>query len=262
MRPYATALFLLLCMSPCCTAPSSPPNKHTDPVVQIPPASTSAPASKIAASLPPSSQSSTSSSAPTSKLTSAPAGVQAATPTSLTLSNKTGASAIVNVSFGSDSVINATNWPFCAATSPLVCSFTMAANEDKMMPSSGYLNATLAINGPVGCGSTKAELNLNNPAWYDVADVSLVDGYSNKISITANGTILGPPNGKEGNEKVFGLYPLGCDICTARQSPPCGIPAGGPGCHGGTQYAPVPPCQYQGPSKGGGGAVVVTALPN
>jgi hypothetical protein len=129
-----------------------------------------------------------------------------------------------------------------------------------VVPSNGYLNATLAFNGAVGCGTTKAELNVNNPKWYDVVDISLVDGFSNKIQITFNGTVLGPPNGKDGNEKVLGLYPFGCDICVAQQNPPCGIPAGGPGCKAGTQNNPTPPCQQQGATMGGGGSVKVELL--
>jgi hypothetical protein len=123
------------------------------------------------------------------------------------------------------------------------------------------LNATLSAGQPVSCGSTKAELNVNHPGAFDVVDVSLVDGFNVKMAINFNGTILGPPVGKEGNEKVFGVYPLGCDICTARQSPPCGIPAGGPGCKAGTQYKPDVPCQAQGPTVGGGGSVKIDLLP-
>ena len=124
-----------------------------------------------------------------------------------------------------------------------------------------YLNATIGFGGTVMCGTTKAELNLNNPKWYDVADVSLVDGFSTKIEISVKGRDglkkLGPPLGKEGNEKVFGLFPLGCDICTARQSPPCGMKPGKDGCKSGTQYKPDVPCQYQGPVMGGGSAYKV-----
>ena len=197
---------------------------------------------------------------PASILALSSTSVPSATQTSVTLLNTTGTAATVNVSFGADSVVNATAWPFCTSSGPLVCSFSLAAKESKVVPSNGYLNATIAFNGAVGCGTTKAELNVNNPAWYDVVDISLVDGFSNKIQITMNGTVLGPPNGKDGNEKVLGLYPFGCDICVAQQHPPCGIPAGGTGCKAGTQNNPTPPCQQQGPTMGGGGSVKVELL--
>ena len=113
-----------------------------------------------------------------------------------------------------------------------------------------YLNATISFNGQ-GCGTTKAEINVSNPKWYNVLDVSLVDGYSNKVVITnkepgGREAILAPV-GRTGNEKAMGVFPFGCDICVAMQHPPCGIVPGGPGCHAGTQYAPDPVCQWQAP---------------
>lgn len=193
--------------------------------------------------------------------TSSEAGGVAPAHTSLTVRNATSSPVLVYVSFGADSTVNASSWAFCAASSPLNCSFTLAANSQRFVPPAGYLNATVSFGQPVGCGNTKAELNLNNPHWYDIVDISLVDGFSNKIQITANDVVLGPPKGKDGNEAVFGLYPYGCDLCTARQSPPCNIAQGGVGCKAGTQYNPTPPCQYQGPTMGGGGIVVVELVP-
>lgn len=181
--------------------------------------------------------------------------------TTVTFRNKTSFEAGVFVAFGADSVIKAEDWTFCKATSPLNCWFSVAANAELVLPSNGYLNATLAVNQPVSCGSTKAEINVNHPGAYDVADISLVDGFNVKMSIDLNGVILGPPVGKEGNEKVFGVYPLGCDICTARQNPPCGMSPGANGCKSGTQYKPDVPCQAQGSSLGGGGSVKIDLLP-
>jgi hypothetical protein len=185
----------------------------------------------------------------------------------LTAANHTKAPTVVKVSFGAVSAIKSADWKFCTATSPLNCHFTLPANASLVLPTLGlHLNATFSF-GSEGCGATKAEFDLNNPVWFDTYDVSLVDGYSNKIAITATPIgdggapiTLGPPNGKDGNEKVFGLFPYGCDVCVARQSPPCGIPSGGAGCKAGTQYKPDVPCQYQGAVKGGGGAHVVFAL--
>jgi hypothetical protein len=105
-------------------------------------------------------------------------------------------------------------------------------------------------------------LNVNNPKWYDTLDVSLVDGYSNQIEIdaaTSKGTVkLGPPKGATGNEKVLGVFPNGCDICVARQNPPCGMKPGKDGCKKGPdQYHPDVLCQWQGLKMGGGETIQV-----
>jgi hypothetical protein len=176
----------------------------------------------------------------------------------LSIQNDTNADTVVYVAFGANSAVLPASWAFCAATSNLTCNFPLPAHGQKDLPLGGqFLNVTMAFGAAVGCGSTKAEMTLNNPAWYDVADVSLVDGYSNRIAIDVGGTKLGPPLGRDGNEKVFGLFPYGCDICVSRQAPPCGIAPGGTGCKAGSQYAPDVPCQYQGPIMGGGSVVKV-----
>jgi len=177
----------------------------------------------------------------------------------LTVSNDTASPTTLYVAFGSDSVVVPSTWPFCTATSGLTCTVQLAAKSSQPLPLAGrYVNATMGFGAPVGCGTTKAEVNLNNPKWYDTADVSLVDGYSTRIAIEvsdARGLVyLGPPVGATGNEKVLGVFPLGCDVCVARQSPPCGIAPGKTGCKSGTQYKPDVPCQYQGATMGGGGA--------
>ena len=184
------------------------------------------------------------------------------------VSNETKSDVKVYVAFGSNSVVLPASWSFCTKTSDLTCNFDLKANSEKALTLSGqYLNATFSFGAPVGCSVTKAELNINNPSWYDVMDVSLVDGYSNDVAVYVTtpsysdaGTKvkLGPPNGASGNEKVLGLFPLGCDICTARQNPPCGMKPGVVGCKHGTQYKPDVPCQWQGPVMGGGSMVVVS----
>ena len=172
----------------------------------------------------------------------------------------------VYFSFGADSKVTPSDWSsFCTVTAPLNCNATMTGSLE--LPTQGrYLNVTVSFNAAVGCGSTKAELNVNNPAWYDTMDVSLVDGYSNKIAIEykppgGTKTMIGPPLGKSGNELLLGVYPYGCDLCTANSAGTCGIPPGAAGCKAGTQYAPVPPCQLQGAVKGGGGSVLVMLVP-
>lgn len=186
--------------------------------------------------------------------------------------NDTDTDSTVYFAFGSNSVVLPANWSFCAPTSNLTCSFKLPAHKTQDLPLAGqYLNTTIAFNAAVGCGSTKAEVNINNPSWYDILDVSLVDGYSNRIAIavdyiasasspgapTSTPYTIGPPMGQTGNEKVFGVFPYGCDICVARQNPPCGIAPGGSGCKSGTQYKPDVPCQYQGQVMGGGALIKV-----
>lgn len=168
----------------------------------------------------------------------------------------------VHVAFGSDSEVVAKDWTFCEG-SGLVCSFPLDGQATQPLPTGGrYLNVTLAFDQAVGCGATKAELNVDNPNWADTLDVSLVDGFNAKVSILtqdANGADLqlGPPAGASGNEQVYGLFPLGCDVCVARENPPCGQSKGTDGCKAGTQYDPVPPCQYQAP-KGSTAPIVVS----
>jgi len=180
----------------------------------------------------------------------------------VTIANGTGYATTVYVAFGADSVVLPPAWSFCTAQGKLNCSFLLAPRGTQALPlARQYLNATFSFDAPVACGITKAEVNVNNPSWYDILDVSLVDGFSNLITIEAGDATLGPPNGPKGNEQVFGLFPLGCDVCVARQSPPCGIPKGTDGCKAGTQYDPKPPCQWQGTVMGGGTAVVVKLVP-
>lgn len=176
---------------------------------------------------------------------------------SVLVKNDTAKDETVYFSFGADSVVLPAAWPFCTATARLNCSFPLKAHSSQALPVPGYLNTTFAFGGPVACNTTKAELNVNNPNWYDVVDISLVDGYSNNITILADQTVLGPTKGATGNEKVLGVFPLGCDICTARQSPPCGMKPGTSGCKSGSQYKPDVPCQYQGSTKGGGSRIIV-----
>jgi hypothetical protein len=174
--------------------------------------------------------------------------------------NKSPGPVLVYVAFGADSGI--TSWDFCHVSGRLQCKFPLAPGEQQVLPTSGkYLNATISFGGPVTCGKTKVELNLNNPKWFDIIDISLVDGFDRKVSITAkdsSGTHELAVKGPAGNEKAFGVYPLGCDICTARQNPPCGMSPGSDGCKLGTQYKPDVPCQYQGSKMGGGTTATIT----
>lgn len=182
----------------------------------------------------------------------------------LAVKNETGDPTIVFFSFGADSAVLPTDWSkACRPSSKLNCQLSLPGQGYQDLPLSGrYLNTTLAFGTVVGCGSTKAELNLNNPKWYDTTDISLVDGYSNNVAIdlveASETKTLGPTLGKEGNEKAYGVFPLGCDICVARQKPPCGQGPGKGGCKTGPdQYRPDVPCQHKGSVMGGGTRVTV-----
>jgi len=167
------------------------------------------------------------------------------------ITNQQGTPAEVYINFAADSVLKPTDLPFCKATGPLNCHFTLAArsSQDVPNPQAKYLNMALAFNAEVTCGSTKAEVLVNNPSWFDVLDVSVVDGFNEKIQInlTPTGgqlTQLGPPVGKLGNQKVFGVFPYACTICAGIKNAPCGD--GGPGeCKLGTESKPDVLCQYQ-----------------
>jgi hypothetical protein len=247
MRYLVLLAALAACPLPKPVAPDAAPVPVADAAPTVPTAPDAAPALMSApplASLPP-----------------APAAAAVGKSTA-TLSNGTSHPVVVYFAFGADSVVLPAAWPFCENPSHLTCQAQMKANSTLELPLNGqYLNLTFAFGSPVSCGTTKGELNLNNPKWYDVADVSLVDGYSNKILITDGTTKIGPPVGAAGNEKVFGLYPLGCDICTARQHPPCGMKPGSDGCKSGTQYKPDVPCQWQGTVMGGGSHMVASLMP-
>jgi hypothetical protein len=169
------------------------------------------------------------------------------------VTNRTASPTTVYASFGADSKV--TSFPFCGDSGG--CSFNLAPNASQDLPTGGvYLNVTLAFDQAPGCNVTLGEINVSNPGWNeDTANISLVNGWSNNVEIDVGGSdagiVLGPTKGPNGNESVFGVYPNGCDICVAKQSPPCGIaPCGSPdgsparcGCKSGSQYAPTVPCQ-------------------
>jgi len=167
------------------------------------------------------------------------------------ITNRQGAPAQVYINFAADSVLKPADLPFCKVTGPLNCQFTLAANssQDIPNPQAKYLNMALAFNAPVTCGSTKAEVLVNNPNWYDILDVSVVDGFNEKIQMNLTPTSgattqLGPPVGKLGNQKVFGVFPYACTICAGIKNAPCGD-AGAGECKAGTESNPAVLCQYQ-----------------
>jgi hypothetical protein len=89
-------------------------------------------------------------------------------------------------------VLKPADVPFCKVTGQLNCEFTLAANSSRDIPNPQvkYLNMALAFNAQVTCGSTKAEVLVNNPNWFDILDVSVVDGFNEKIQINLTPTAV------------------------------------------------------------------------
>ena len=176
------------------------------------------------------------------------------------VTNRTPSPTTVYASFGADSKV--TTFPFCGDVGG--CSFNLAPSASQDLPTGGaYLNVTLSFDQAPSCNVTLGEINVSNPAWnQDTANISLVNGWSNDIEIDVGtgdaGIVLGPTKGPNGNESVFGVYPNGCDICVARQNPPCGMKPGKDGCKKGPdQYHPDVLCQWQGLKMGGGETIQV-----
>jgi hypothetical protein len=162
--------------------------------------------------------------------------------------------ATVFINFGAESALNSNDLSFCDAEgkTPLNCRFKIDGHGSREIPNPQKKKVvmSLAFNAPVACGSTKAEITVNNPAFCDNADVSVVDGFNERIQIDVDGrpmgqvVKLGPPLGKLGNQQVFGVFPFACTICAGIVNPPCGS-AGPQECHAGTETNPNPVCQYQ-----------------
>lgn len=184
--------------------------------------------------------------------------------TSVTIRNPSPDAVTVAVAFGSDSKVLPANWAFCTASGPLTCSFGLDGKKNRVLPLEGaYMNATFAFGSAVGCGSTKAEVNANNPSWYNTVDISLVDGFSTPLTIAykdPSGSRTFSVSQKAGNERAPAVYPLGCDTCVARTKPACGMSPGKDGCKGGTQFKPDVPCQFQGSTMGGASTSIEIVL--
>lgn len=179
--------------------------------------------------------------------------------TTLEIENKSSDGVEVYVAFGAHSIITPTSpeWEFCTEEKsyPMVCDFSLGPDVTRVLPLAGtYFNAAISFGGAVTCGTTKAEFDLNSTTWYDVMDLSLVDGFNAALSIEveepgnldAGPTVLGPVLKERGNERAFGVFPLACDVCVARQSPPCGYSRGPSAeCKKGSQSDPDVVCQYQ-----------------
>jgi hypothetical protein len=178
------------------------------------------------------------------------------------LENDQSSPADVYINFAADSQLNVNGLAgFCDGQSipPLNCHLTLAPNSKEQLPNPDfkYVNMAVAFNHTVSCGATKAEVIANNPAWYDIMDVSVVDGFNNKVEIKADPgpkggpiQVIGPPAGQSGNQLLFGVFPFACTICAGILNPPCGS-NGTAECHAGSESNPSPPCQYQMNGKDG-----------
>src|SRR5262249_41321911 len=138
------------------------------------------------------------------------------------ITNQQGAAAEVYVNFAADSVLKPTDLPFCRVTGQRNCQFTLAprSSQDFPNPQAKYLNMALAFNAPVTCGSTKAEVLVNNPSWYDVLDVSVVDGFNETIQMNVTPTVrqpthLGPPVGQPRTHNALAPSPSPCASTTS-----------------------------------------------
>lgn len=178
---------------------------------------------------------------------------------------KTSGSVDVYVTFGADSCITQDNISIDGKTGeckPALygeCVFTVGQGEKKEINLNlCRADLTFRFNSAEGCGVTKAEANMNVPNWDDAWNISLVDGWNENVRIdvvTADigSKTLGPTVGQTGNQEAFGVYPYGCDICVARESPPCSIPMGNSECKEDIngqhvdQYHPEVPCQWNHP---------------
>jgi hypothetical protein len=187
--------------------------------------------------------------------------------TEVIVSNTTSMGATVNISVGADSVVQPSTWAICNVDAGLTCSFTLDASSSRVLTTNGqYLNASITFNDLVGCGSTVAEFTANNPNGYGTADISLVNGVSNFIEIVVDDQILAAAT-DGGDTNALGVFPYGCDICVARQNPPCDIPSancmtpGSCGCKTGTQYNPTVPCQITYQRADAGSILNVLLLP-
>lgn len=164
----------------------------------------------------------------------------------------------VNINFSNISGINKNSLGgLCnkrLTPSNLNCGFDLGPGEQKELanPMFKMVSFSLAFNKPVDCGATKAELTINAKGD-DTFDVSCVDGFNEKIVMTFDPATggkqvkLGPPCGLTGNERAYGVFPYGCDICAGRLTPPkaCGpYPPGKSGCKSGTENKPGVICQY------------------
>src|SRR5262249_52545097 len=101
---------------------------------------------------------STQASGPTPTVT--PTGVSG---TQVSILNQSAATATAYISFSAGSAITQPAWQSFCSGSGNNCTFSLAGNGGTQAlpnPSGLFLDFTVAFNSPVGCGATKAEVNV------------------------------------------------------------------------------------------------------
>ena len=148
------------------------------------------------------------------------------------IENKSGQTAKVYINFGGDSqitkkdmVVDGKNICTINYGAEKNCAFELANNASVTVPNPKFvpLNFTVAFNAFVDCCATKSEINANK-SGNDAANVSVVDGFNEKIKLTFKVTgkqdiVMGPPCGWDGNTNIYGVYPYRCDECVLVTAP-------------------------------------------
>jgi hypothetical protein len=167
------------------------------------------------------------------------------------LKNEQTDAADVYITWQGTSVYGNSDWDACKGQAMPYCKTSVGGKASVTIPNASkkWMNLNLSFNKSTfgatnQCNATLAEVDVNNPNWYAVMDVSVVNGFNEKIQINAGSTTLGPAVGKTGNQNVFGVFPYGCTTCTALNGPPCGDD-GVAQCHPTKNGGPDPVCQYQ-----------------
>ncbi len=206
--------------------------------------------------------------------------------TMITIMNNLSDSVCVSISFGAGSCFTADDLEMlcvpavCPVLTSGSCTFMLDASSSQDITTSdnqtncdggeGTVEArlTIALNVPQGaeCPVTQVEFalygNFGNSTILDTYDITLVNGFNLPVEIEASGgDNAGPVTSATGNQSNPGVFPAGCDLCTAVDMPPanCGfIPGDNTQCHGGTQFDPDPPCCL---TQGSGGSFTVIINP-
>ncbi|EFK06693.1 conserved hypothetical protein [delta proteobacterium NaphS2] len=124
-------------------------------------------------------------------------------------------------------------------TNPYVCNFTLQGastapgnqKEFVFKKTDCHANISYAIGGDLpwtGCATTQAEFTIYAESdGRDTIDISLVNGFSQPISIVSSeGTTYGPITSNQGYLDTEAVYPFGCSTCTGRVAADCN--QGGP----------------------------------
>jgi len=164
---------------------------------------------------------------------------------SVTIKNATGSAGTVYVGFlaGTTSCYQPADFSaFCTAdpANAEICTIGLGAGATQVLHFGPKNTANCKASFAVafnqepwqGCNNTFAELTLDdawtNPdgslfGYYDSYDLSVVNGFSVKMTLTPSGGSAVSVSSASGNQKITGVYPFGCDDCDHTANPPsCG----------------------------------------